>query len=195
MEFIALLIILGSILWLMNRNSSLKITARERKTTSPAWKELWELTSDPSRMKSFDPDWVLRYLLKTHSQFFDPGDIKRVLADCVPHDKTRLQEGRVVSSDWYWIIELLPGRSQEKEKRFVYVVGLFDPRFTETRTRLKAWFFESVEEALTCAMTSLDNGIWKRRPDLKLFNFLKVQIDKGEKARRDSQGYWKERLN
>ena len=190
MEFIAFFLILGSILWLINRKSNLTKPAREYKMEVRAWNEVRRLRKDPSQMKSFDPDWVLRLLLKTHPEYFAQRDIKQVLADCIPHDDARVKQNSVVSSDWYWIVELLPGHSPENEKRFVYIVGWFDPQLHEPVTHLKAWFFSSREKALSPAITGLEDGKWKRNPDQKLFDFLKAQIDDGKKVKRNPQYYW-----
>jgi len=139
---------------------------------------------------SSDPDWVLRHLLKNHPQFFAQRDIKRVLADCIPHDKTRLKEGQVVSYDWYWIVELFPGHSPVNGKRFVYLLGCFDPTLTETRTFLYAWFFPTLEFVLSPAINGLEDGKLKRKPDQKLYDFLKKQIMEGGKVKRNPQNYW-----
>ena len=155
-----------------------------------AWNEVRALRKDPSQMKSIDPDWVLRHLLKIHPEYFAQRDIKQVLADCVPHDEERVKGGRDVSYDWYWVVELLPGHSPENDNRFVYVVGWFDPQLWEPVTHLKAWFFRSREDALSPAITSLEEGKWKRNPDQKLYDFLKTQIDNEEKVKRNPQNYW-----
>jgi hypothetical protein len=189
-EFIAFFLVLGSILWLIQKKSRLTKPAREQRVEVRAWNEVRALRKDPSQMKSFDPDWVLRLLLKTHPEFIAQRDIKQVLADCVPHDELRVKQGRVVSCDWYWIVELLPGHSLEIEKRFVYILGWFDPQLREPVTHLKAWFFSSKEDAGSCAISGLENGIWKREPNQKLYAFLKAQIDKGEKVRRNPRNYW-----
>ena len=47
-----------------------------------AWNEVRALRKNPSQMKSYDPDWVLRHLLKIHPEYFAQRDIKQVLADC-----------------------------------------------------------------------------------------------------------------
>ena len=190
MEFIAFFLILGSILLFINRKSNLSKPAREHKMEIRAWNEVRALRKDPSQMKSFDPDWVLRLLLKTHPEYFAQRDIKQVLADCIPHDEARVKQDRVVSYDWYWIVELLPGLSPDNEKRFVYLVGWFDPQLWEPVTHFKAWFFSSREEALSCAITSLEDGKWKREPDQKLYDFLKTQLKEGEKVKRNPQNYW-----
>jgi hypothetical protein len=189
-EFIAFFLVLGSILWLIQRKSHLNKPAREQRMPDPSWNEARALRKDPSQMKSFDPDWVLRLLLKTHPEYFAQRGIKQVMADCVPHDETQVKHGRVVSYGWYWIVELLPDHSLENEKRFVYLVGWFDPQLWEPVTHLKAWFFLSREDALSCAITGLENGKWKREPDQKLHDFLKTQIIRGEKIRRNPQNCW-----
>lgn len=156
----------------------------------PAWNEVRKLRKDPSQMKSYDPDWVLRFLLKIHPQYFAQRDIKRVLADCIPHDEIRIKQGQVVSYDWYWIVELIPGHSSENDKWFVYLVGWFDPQLWEPVSHLKAWFFPTQEEALSPAINGLEEEKWKREPDQRLYDFLKAQINQGEKVRRNSQNYW-----
>jgi hypothetical protein len=154
------------------------------------WKEVRALREDPTQMESYNPDWVLRFLLKIHPQFFDQRDMKRVLADCVPHDKTRVKESRVVSYDWYWIVELLPSHSPKNRKRFVYLVGWFDPQLREPVSHLKAWFFPTQEEALSPAITGLVDGKWKREPDQRLYEFLKSQIENGVKVKRNPGSYF-----
>jgi len=190
MEFIAFFLILGSILWLIYRKSTLTKPARDQKMEVRAWNEVRRLRKDPSQMKSFDPDWVLRLLLKTHPEYFAQRDIKQVLADCIPHDDARVKQSRVVSYDWYWIVELLLDHYPENEKRFVYLVGWFDPQLWEPVSHLKAWFFASKENALSCAISELEDGKWKREPDQKLYDFLKTQIKEGEKVKRNPQNYW-----
>jgi len=123
--------------------------SRTNRICAPARNEVRRLRKDPSQMKSFDPDWVLRFLLKTHPEYFAQRDIKQVLADCIPHDYARVMQSRVVSYDWYWIVELLPGHSPENENHFAYVVGWFDPQLHEPVTHIKAWFFRSREDALS----------------------------------------------
>lgn len=190
MEFLVLLLILGSILWLFYRKSNLTKITGENKILDPVWNEVRALRKDPSQMNSYDPDWVLRHLLKTHPQFFAQRDIKQVLADCIPHDDIRMKEGKVVYFDWYWIVELLPGHSPKNEKRFVYLVGWFDPRLWEPVSHLKAWFFSSKEESLSSAITGFNEGKWKREPDQRLYDFLKKQIMEGEKVKRNPHKYW-----
>jgi len=174
----------------MIRKSNIHKPARELRIEVRSWNEVRALRKDPSQMKSYDPDWVLHLLLKTHPEFFAQRDIKDVLADCVPHDDARVKQGRVVSYDWYWIVELLPGHSPENGRRFSYIVGCFDPQLWEPVTHLKAWFYKSLEEALSCAITGLEDGKWKRGPDQKLYAFLKAQIKNGEKVRRNPRYYW-----
>ena len=156
-----------------------------------AWNEVRALRKKPSQTKSYNPDWVLRLLLTTHPEFFAQRDIEQVLADCIPHDNARVKESRVVSYDWYWIVKLLPGHSPESDKRFVYMLGWFDPQFNESRTFLKAWFFSSVEEALSPAINGFEEGKFIRKPDQRLYEFLKAQINNREKVRRDPRNYYK----
>ena len=163
----------------------------KKNNIDPIWKQARTLRGDPTQLESYNPDWVLRHLLEIHSQFFAPRDIKRVLADSIPHDQTRLKEDRVDSYDWYWILELLPGHSPEKEKPFVYLLGWFDPQLQEPRTLLSAWFFPTLEEALSPAIDGLEEGKLNRKPDKKLYEFLKSQIDQGIKSKRIPENYWK----
>ena len=195
MEFIAFFLVLGSILWLLIIKSNPDKPTREQRLEVRAWNEVRRLRKDPSQMKSYDPDWVLRLLLKTHPEYFAQRDIKKVLADCIPHDETRVKQSRVVSYDWYWIVELLPDHSLENEKRFVYIVGWFDPQLWEPVTHLKAWFFLTKEDALSCAIKGLENGKWKREPDRRLYDFLGTQIIDGEKIKRNPRNYWTEMTN
>jgi hypothetical protein len=184
-----LFVFLAVIVWIVN-NFFVFRKPKAKINYDRSWNEVRRLRKDPSQMKSYDPDWVLRILLKTHPEYFAQRDIKQVLADCIPHDVARVKQSRVVSYDWYWIVELLPGHSPENEKRFVYIVGWFDPQLWEPVSHLKAWFFLSKESALSCAITGLEDGKWKREPDQKLYDFLKTQITKGEKIRRNTQNYW-----
>ena len=190
MEFIAFFLILGSILWFINRKSNLTKTTRVNKIPYPAWNEIRALSKDPSQMKSYNPDWVLRHLLKIHPEYFAQRDIKQVLADCVPHDEERVKVGRVVSYDWYWIVELLPGHFRENERCFVFLLGWFDPQLQEPRTFLEAWFFPTQEDVLTPAIKGLEEGRLKRKPDPGLYEFLFEQIKQGKKVGRNPQNYW-----
>ena len=184
MELIAFFLVLGTILWLIYKKSSLKRPAGEQKMADPDLR----LLSSPQ--KSSDPYGVLRHLLEIHPQSFTPRDIKRVLADCIPHDRIRLKNGEVVSCDWSWIVEMLPGRSPQAGKQFGYVLGFFDPTLTETRTFLHAWFFPTTEEALSPVINGLEAGNLIREPDQKLIDFLKSQLDRGEKTKRKPENYW-----
>jgi len=182
-------LILAVIVWIV-MNFIIFRKPKAKVISDRAWNEVVALRKNPSQMKSYDPDWVLRHLLKIHPEYFAQRDIKQVLADCVPHDKVRCKQGRVVSYDWYYIVELLPSHTQENDEQFVFVVGWFDPQLWEPVSHLKAWFFLSKESALSCAITDLEDGKWKREPDQELYDFLKTQITKGEKIRRDPQNYW-----
>ena len=75
-------------------------------------------------------------------------------------------------------------------KRFVYLLGCFDPTLTETRTFLYAWFFPTLEFVLSPAINGLEDGKLKRKPDQKLYDFLKKQIMEGGKVKRNPQNYW-----
>jgi len=192
MEFIAFFLILASIIWLIKKTSPSSAAApKPPRRSILANTELRLLAKDQSQTTSYNPDWVLRHLLKIHPQFFAPRDIKRVLADCIPHDEVCCKQGQVVSFNWYWIVELLENHLAENDNQFAYVLGWFDPRLWEPCTHLHAWFFSTPEEALDCATASLDVGKGKTKPDQKLFDYLKSQLDRGEKAKRKPENYWK----
>jgi hypothetical protein len=84
---------------------------------------------------------------------------------------------------WYWIVELIENQSVENDNQFAYVLGWFDPGLREPVTHLRAWFFPSYEEALTCAITSLDLGSGKTEPNQKLYKFLEEKIVQGKRIR------------
>ena len=189
MEFIAFVLILGSILWLINRKSNLTKTTPVNKIPDRARKEAIALSKDPSQRKPYDPDWVLRHLLQVHPQFFSQNNIKIVLADCAPHDKEVYEP--VFSFTWVWIVELLKSPINKEDCRFAYIVGWFDPRLWEPVSHLQAWFFSSKEEALACAITSLEIGKGKTKPNNKLYDFLKHQIKQGKKVLRNPHNHWK----
>ena len=147
----------------------------------PVMRERVALSKDPSQRTSYDPDWVLRHLLNFHPEFL-AQNIKQVLADCAPYDEEVYDP--IFAFTWVWIVELLPSRSQEKDDRYTYVIGWFDPRLWEPVTHLQAWFFTSPEEALACAKSSMIIGKGKTTPNQKLYDFLKTQLDQGKMVRK-----------
>jgi hypothetical protein len=149
-------------------------------THNPAYKEITALSKDPSQMKSYDPDWVLRYLLQLHPQFFAQREIKQVLASCVPHEKEVYDKDRFFSFNWYWIVELTPGHANERALRYAYVAGWFDPRLWEPTTHLQVWFFSSPNEALQCAVTPMKIGGRHTRPNKRLYEFLSKGLQDSE---------------
>jgi len=163
MEFIVFFLILGSIIWLIKKSSPTRDAPKPPRSILVDT-ELRLLAKDQSQTTSYNPDWVLRHLLLEHPGVFSKNRIKRVLADCIPHDEVRLKQDQVVSFNWYWIIEL-DNRPLGEDKPFVYVLGWFDPRLWEPCTHLHAWFFSTPKEALDSAIISLEVGQGKTKPD------------------------------
>jgi len=170
-----LLAVISNVTWLIKKVFFQPKTSEVAKTLDLAMKQ----------MSIYDPPPVLVRLLESHPQVFSQIKIKKILADCSPYDKEVFNQNRVASFIWYWIVELIQNHSQVNYKQFAYIVGWFDPVIKEQVSHLRAWFFPTSEEALDCAITSLDLG--KRNkllPNQKLYDFLKSQLNQGRKLRR-----------
>jgi len=67
MEFIAFFLILASIIWLIKKTSPSSAAApKPPRRSILANTELRLLAKDQSQTTSYNPDWVLRHLLKIH---------------------------------------------------------------------------------------------------------------------------------
>jgi len=168
------------IAWLNKKPRDPPRPSISKENLNPRIAEIIALSKLPSQMQSYDPDWVLRYLLQLHDQFFAPREMKRVLAYCVPHEKEVYAQDRFFSFNWFWIVELLPGFSKEIGLRFAFVAGWFDPRLWEPTTHLHVWFFSTPNEALECAITRMEVGKGYIKPNKRLYEFLSKQLQDRE---------------
>ena len=92
MEFIAFFLILASILWLIKKTSSSRSAIPKPPLRSfLSDSEFRLLANDKSQTTSYNPDLVLWHLLLEHPEILSKKRIKRVLADCIPHDEVRLK--------------------------------------------------------------------------------------------------------
>ena len=165
-----LLAVISNVTWLIKKVFFQPKTSEVAKTLDLAMKQ----------MSRYDPTPVLTRLLESHPQVFSQIKFKKILADCSPYDEEVFYQDCVPSLYYFWIVELFQSHSQENNERFAYIVGWFDSRLI---SHLQAWFFPTSEEALACAITSLEIGKGQTEPNQELYDFLNNQLNQGRKLR------------